>query len=437
MRSDICWACLVFLLSVISFAGIGVTLLCQRYGGVVGNTIRHSLTSLVSWLWDRRKWALVVVACAFVYQLLFRYEYVGYQEYIPGGLRGFGGESGFSLSGVKRVDRLTGDVCVMPCEPLWAETSRHAKSAVVTLGSWISDLGEQVSVPPEARENEDQRIYFTVLENGHKTITSGPLQRMHVNDNQTSATLDYELEPGELSFERLVGLRIVRNGLTAFDGVLPSEINETLATPVYDAKTNEIIGQTLDNDTLQIVDLAHDGVPEVLITTFSGGAHCCFDSTIYGFDPQIKKLKVLTQSWMDVMPKLAHLGHGRALAFVGAETSFRYKFSSFAGSGFPIRIWRYRPVRLDNVTRCYPYLIRADANHWWNLAHSQHGPYGEATGFLAAYAADMYMLGEGDASLADIRESGMRGVDETYLFNLRTSLKGAGYENGGQPQTDC
>jgi len=415
VSSDICWACLVFIVSVWALYVIGVTLLYERYARLVRKVIGESSRRSVSWFWERRRYVGAIIALALAYQLLFRYEYIGFYE------RGLGG---FSTSGIRRVDRLTGAVCFTPCPSLLAKMSRNMKSTVVILASRISNLVAEFSIPPEARNNEGKPVYFTVLENGQETIASAPRQSVETIDGQTSAKLDYELEPGEHAPYRLVGLKILKHSDTIFDGILPGRNKETF----YSAP---------DKDTFRIIDLAGDLEPEVLITTYSGGAHCCFTTTIYGYDSQAKKVEEITKLWGDGRPALKRLGRDASLSFVGNDTSFEFSISGSRVFGPPIRIWRYRPVRLDDVTRCYPDLVRTDANHWWTLARSQHGPYDQATGFLPGYAADMYMLGERDAALANIERSGMHGVDETYVSNLQTALNDAGYENTQPTKPNC
>src|SRR4051794_8491542 len=93
---------------------------------------------------------------------------------------------------------------------------------------------------------------------GTKSLTAG----------QVTATLSWQ--GGEI-FAEHPHLQIVRAGAAAFDQTLEDKCKA--CNFLSDADT-----------ALQIKDLDGDGEPEVLVDTYSGGAHCCTITPIFRSD---------------------------------------------------------------------------------------------------------------------------------------------------------
>lgn len=182
---------------------------------------------------------------------------------------------------------------------------------------------------------------------------------------------------------------------------------------------------------VEAVDLDLDGAPEIVVHTYTGGAHCCVGSVIYGYDPKRKRIASLAHDWQNGGYVLKTIQGRRVL--VSDDQRFAYAFASYARSGEPIQIWAYAPVALHDVTRCYPGLIGDDALRWWKAAEEEkRDPYPETLGFLAAYAADEYMLGRKTQALADISRFSSY-VTAKYLQSLQEFLRDAGYTAEQRP----
>jgi hypothetical protein len=143
-----------------------------------------------------------------------------------------------------------------------------------------------------------------------------------------------------------------------------------------------------------VLDLEHDGQPDVILDLYSGGAHCCFIEHVFSFDPGTMTYAETQRDFGDPGERIVHLGHNGQYEFLTADDSFAYEFTDFAASGLPIQILTFSNRHFANVTRHYPNLIRRDANLWlraFKAMAKQH--YQDSVGVIAAWAADEEELG--------------------------------------------
>jgi hypothetical protein len=125
-----------------------------------------------------------------------------------------------------------------------------------------------------------------------------------------------------------------------------------------------------------------------------------------------------------------------------ADDRFAYAFTSYAGSAFPVQVWRYRPGGLVDVTRAYRQLVRADAVQLWRsyVRERQRKPADrDVRGVLAAWQADKALLGEAGEGWKRLRAARAAGELKgsppwpsgyRYLRELRAFLAAAGYLAG-------
>src|SRR4051812_22051477 len=141
-------------------------------------------------------------------------------------------------------------------------------------------------------------------------------------------------------------------------------------------------------------DLDGDGEPEVVYSSFWGGAHCCFIAQVYRFDPKRDRYRTVSRNFADLGYRLRDLEHDGRVEWLSVDKRFAYAFTSFAGSGFPAQIWHFRHGRFVDVTRRYRARVRRDARrHWRAYVRVRHRRDGEQRGQIAAWAADEYLLG--------------------------------------------
>jgi hypothetical protein len=189
---------------------------------------------------------------------------------------------------------------------------------------------------------------------------------------------------------------------------------------------------------VRILQLDGTGPPEVVVTLFSGGMHCCSETWIFTGAQRTRKI------WGHIgSPKLRDADGDGKPEFHGIDTGFAYLFGSFAASRFPAKVWNYANGRINDVTRSFPAEVQADMAQQY--AGYQECLTGEnpnrsecVRGALAAYAADGYSLGQGDQAMAVVQAAIDAGQtdpgpeDESaampdYLEKLQEVLRQGGY----------
>ena len=146
--------------------------------------------------------------------------------------------------------------------------------------------------------------------------------------------------------------------------------------------------------SVHVLDLEHDGQPDVLLDLYSGGAHCCWIEQIFSFDPGTMTYAMTQHDFGDPGEEIVDLRHNGRYEFLTADDSFAYEFTDFAASGLPIQILTFSDRHFSNVTRQYPKLVTRDAARWmkaFNSMAKQH--YSDSVGVVGAWAADEELLG--------------------------------------------
>lgn len=226
----------------------------------------------------------------------------------------------------------------------------------------------------------------------------------------------------ELSYQkdgyqyRNVRLKIVRAGKTLSDRTVPAS--------EYD--------RPLTDGNFQVADLDGDKEPEVIVDFYTGGAHCCTYSLIYGYNSAKRQYSNIKQDWQNTGYKLRDLNGDRVPEFNSADNRFAYKFTAYAGSRFPVQIWQYRGGKMTDATRQFRQQIARDAAGWWKDFEEQRKNGIDSEGFnvkgiLAAYLADKYMLGQGEEGWRQVRQAYQLRDREKFFSELQAFLKESGY----------
>jgi hypothetical protein len=145
--------------------------------------------------------------------------------------------------------------------------------------------------------------------------------------------------------------------------------------------------------TLELKDIDRDTVPEVIVSTYSGGAHCCTNFTIHGWK---NTQSITTQTGLldSDGGEFKDLDGDGLQEFLTVDNAFLYAFDSYAGSFPPTRIYQYKAWKLVDVTRNYPKVLRAHAWRMYQALQQNPKELGSQNGVLAGYVAQKILLGE-------------------------------------------
>jgi hypothetical protein len=121
------------------------------------------------------------------------------------------------------------------------------------------------------------------------------------------------------------------------------------------------------------------------------------------------------------------------------DDRFPYTFTAYAFSADPVEILHFVNGRFADVTKSFPKVVSGDAALLWRgyLKQRKEKDANDVRGLLAAYLADEYTLGKGDAGWQRVVTAWKRGevsnqiglgpVGRRYLDFLRHQLHAWGY----------
>ena len=235
----------------------------------------------------------------------------------------------------------------------------------------------------------------------------------HADPVNVKATLSFERKSEEFTKIRLT---ITRNATTWRSGPLGTSF--------------------FSRPRVYVRDLDADGEVEVRVDTYTGGAHCCFQTRFYRWLPERRAYGKTFRDWADAGYRAKNLDGRGSVELLSSDARFGYVFTAFAGSPFPIQIWDFDAGRLRDVTPLFPGQVELDAQGLWRT-YLEHRRTDDVRGVLAAWQADQYLLGRQDKGWLELdralKRGDLKGPDgvwptgRRYLRELRTFLVKTGY----------
>ena len=248
------------------------------------------------------------------------------------------------------------------------------------------------------------------------------------SEDKVAATLSWQQDSdsfGNPTFSAL-HLQIQREGKAVYDAAVSS-------TECEPCGLEEFKGAPAP---LQVTELEGNGEPNVLLSLYTGGAHCCSVLQILYYDPASATYLLSQHNFGDPTPRVADVAGDYRKELESADDRFAYEFTAYAYSGLPIQIWRFSKGHLRDATRQFPAAIKADAKAQLRRFRGQRR-HGYGLGFIAAWAADEELLGHRTAVnrllASEARLHNLRSADRLspgglgFVQKLKRFLKKTGY----------
>jgi hypothetical protein len=162
-----------------------------------------------------------------------------------------------------------------------------------------------------------------------------------------------------------------------------------------DQKYQTFNATTVYYGSFRFLDLDNDTLPELIVQTFSGGAHCCTNNLIYGWDERYSRFSDAETGDLDAGGGIFRdLNNDGQIEFVSLDNAFFYQFGAYAESFPPDQIFNYRNRTLVDTTRDYPTRLieRAQQMRASFLETKANGHISNA--ILAGYVAQSALISE-------------------------------------------
>ncbi|MFQ4139402.1 hypothetical protein PGN35_024105 [Nodosilinea sp. PGN35] len=144
---------------------------------------------------------------------------------------------------------------------------------------------------------------------------------------------------------------------------------------------------------IELIDLDSDGTAEVVVQTFTGGAHCCMAYTTYTW--QDEQFTPIYFSYLDGGGgEFKDINGDGLMEFVTFDNAFFYSFSSYAGSYPPSVVLTYENGAYRDTTPQFTnYLEDIAAGMRFTVEDPEFADRGDKNGVLAGYVAQNIRVG--------------------------------------------
>lgn len=215
----------------------------------------------------------------------------------------------------------------------------------------------------------------------------GQVLRMDHENNRTSGTL----RSGPVEVVAQQQRRINEQGSNVVQPVVTVRVNGI--------EVGRLVGAEKWGGPAAVVQIAEmdpgNPYPEVLLSSFTGGAHCCNQIQVLSSGPDGQQWREVTLGPFDGGPSPAEdpLRTGRFL-IVDVDNRFLYKFGCYACSTAPARIWQLQGIRFVDISKRPEFRPIHRRNLQRMAAWFEQQDPGSPNGFLAGYVANKALVGE-------------------------------------------
>jgi S1-C subfamily serine protease len=142
-------------------------------------------------------------------------------------------------------------------------------------------------------------------------------------------------------------------------------------------------------------------VPQVIIATYTGGAHCCTQTLIAGLQPDGSWSKIEAPMLDGSGFMFSDLDGDGESELISVDQSFLYTYASYAESYAPHQIWKYKSAELKDLSgeaRFQDYFKQQIA--MFEHSEAKDAELGHNNGYLAAWVGAKARAGQGEQAWA-------------------------------------
>ncbi|MBD0269218.1 MAG: hypothetical protein ICV77_13115 [Cyanobacteria bacterium Co-bin8] len=231
-----------------------------------------------------------------------------------------------------------------------------------------------VAVAPQARS--------LIVASGDRPLTLAAETRLDVT-GETAELQNHELSLGPVSVQ--VSYQAVER---------PSDQENNLQLEIFYNGTPYVTtaATTYYFGSVELIDLDNNGVPEIVLGAFTGGAHCCLAYTTYTWDGS--GFQAIPFAPLDGGGgEFRDLNQDGQIEFITLDNAFFYTFGSYAGSFPPNVILSFQNGQYVDTTPQFRDYLRSTAWRMYTV-YQEQADTPPLNGLLAGYVAQKIRLGE-------------------------------------------
>lgn len=142
------------------------------------------------------------------------------------------------------------------------------------------------------------------------------------------------------------------------------QVGAETTTAIRGSVNGELVfSKVLDQQPLSVayVPATRSNAAMVAVTSYSGGAHCCFKLTVIDASTGNQTVRqTADHEFGNVSPRWEAVSKSGPYVLIGGDDSIAYQFASYAGTSRPIELWAVQNWHFKHVTGSYPLYVSQD-----------------------------------------------------------------------------
>ncbi|HEY9867644.1 MAG TPA: VCBS repeat-containing protein [Candidatus Obscuribacterales bacterium] len=166
-------------------------------------------------------------------------------------------------------------------------------------------------------------------------------ENVRIKPSVTALENGYALRPLMGLDSRVAKFEILHNGKVVYSKDFEGESDDiSIISPLIAGESEPVSG------TLPMTrDITGDGIPDLVVLDYTGGAHCCYEYSIFSLGDQFKKLATL--DGRDSPMTFQDIDGDGVFEVRGRDSTFAYWNAAFVDSVLPAIVLRFREGKYE------------------------------------------------------------------------------------------